>query len=76
MEVGDQAGKPLAFGEVCGTPVFGLPGNPVSSWMTFALVAKPWLIKRQAAWFSRRRDLPCGQVLLWPDLAHGKSLFG
>ena len=42
-----KPGKPLAFGEVCGTPVFGLPGNPVSSWMTFALVAKPWLIKRQ-----------------------------
>ena len=42
-----KPGKPLAFGEVCGTPVFGLPGNPVSSWMTFALVTKPWLIKRQ-----------------------------
>lgn len=42
-----KPGKPLAFGEVCGTPVFGLPGNPVSALVTFALVAKPWLIKRQ-----------------------------
>lgn len=42
-----KPGKPLAFGSVKGTPVFGLPGNPVSAWITFALVAKPWLIKRQ-----------------------------
>ena len=42
-----KPGKPLAFGEVRGTPIFGLPGNPVSSWITFALVVKPWLIKRQ-----------------------------
>ena len=42
-----KPGKPLAFGEVQGTPVFGLPGNPVSAWITFALVARPWLVKRQ-----------------------------
>ena len=42
-----KPGKPLAFGDVAGTPIFGLPGNPVSAWITFALVAKPWLIRRQ-----------------------------
>ena len=42
-----KPGKPLAFGHVVGTPIFGLPGNPVSAFITFALVAKPWLIKRQ-----------------------------
>lgn len=42
-----KPGKPLAFGQVCGTPIFGLPGNPVSAFVTFALVARPWLIKRQ-----------------------------
>ena len=42
-----KTGKPLAFGEVCGTPIFGLPGNPVSAFITFALMAKPWLIARQ-----------------------------
>ena len=42
-----KPGKPLAFGHVAGTPIFGLPGNPVSAFITFALVAKPWLIKRQ-----------------------------
>ena len=69
-----KPGKPLAFGEVCGTPVFGLPGNPVSSWMTFALV-EAWLIKRQGGVVSLCRDLPYGLVLLWPGPAHGKSLF-
>lgn len=42
-----KPGKPLAFGEVHGTPIFGLPGNPVSAWITFALVARPWLVRRQ-----------------------------
>ena len=42
-----KPGKPLAFGHVAGTPIFGLPGNPVSAFITFVLVAKPWLIKRQ-----------------------------
>jgi molybdopterin molybdotransferase len=42
-----KPGKPLAFGQVCGTPIFGLPGNPVSAFVTFALVAKPWLVRRQ-----------------------------
>jgi molybdopterin molybdotransferase len=42
-----KPGKPVAFGTVKETPIFGLPGNPVSAWITFSLVAKPWLLKRQ-----------------------------
>ena len=30
-----QPGKPLVFGQVAGTPVFGLPGNPISTMVTF-----------------------------------------
>ena len=26
-----KPGKPFAFGQVCGTPFLGLPGNPVSA---------------------------------------------
>jgi len=36
-----QPGKPLAFGEVDGCPVLGLPGNPVSALVTFELFGRP-----------------------------------
>lgn len=42
-----KPGKPLAFGEVRGTPFFGLPGNPVSTYVTFSIVARPYLRRYQ-----------------------------
>lgn len=38
-----QPGKPLAVGEVDGTTVIGLPGNPVSALVTFELFVRPFL---------------------------------
>ncbi len=38
-----QPGKPLAFGEIDGRPVIGLPGNPVSAMVTFELFLRPML---------------------------------
>lgn len=38
-------GKPLAFGLWGHVPVFGLPGNPVSSMVTFELFVRPALLK-------------------------------
>ncbi|MCU0260576.1 MAG: molybdopterin molybdotransferase MoeA, partial [Ilumatobacteraceae bacterium] len=35
--------KPFAFGRLDGVPVFGLPGNPVSSMVSFELLARPAL---------------------------------
>ena len=43
MQVAIKPAKPLAFGEVGGTPVFGLPGNPVSSMVSYELFARPGL---------------------------------
>jgi molybdopterin molybdotransferase len=40
-----RPGKPLAFGNVRGVPVLGLPGNPVSSMVTFELFARPALLR-------------------------------
>ncbi len=40
-----KPGKPFAFGEIKGTPFFGLPGNPVSAYVTFRLLVMPWLLK-------------------------------
>jgi molybdopterin molybdotransferase len=42
-----KPGKPLAFGEVLGTPFFGLPGNPVSTFVTFIVIARPYLVAYQ-----------------------------
>ena len=43
MQVAIRPAKPLAFGTVDGVPVFGLPGNPVSSMVSFELFARPGL---------------------------------
>lgn len=42
-----KPGKPLAFGRVEQTPFFGLPGNPVSVFVTFCILARPFLMKCQ-----------------------------
>ena len=42
-----QPGKPLAFGRAGKTLMFGLPGNPVSSLVTFELFVRP-VIRRLA----------------------------
>jgi len=38
-----QPGKPLAVGELDGTTIIGLPGNPVSALVTFELFARPFI---------------------------------
>ncbi|MDP9403018.1 MAG: molybdopterin molybdotransferase MoeA [Actinomycetota bacterium] len=43
MQVAVKPAKPLAFGLVSGRPVFGLPGNPVSSMVSFELFVRPAL---------------------------------
>ena len=41
-----KPGKPLAFGEVKGVPFIGLPGNPVSGFVVFLMIARPYLLRR------------------------------
>jgi molybdopterin molybdotransferase len=43
LQLALRPAKPFAFGVVGGTPVFGLPGNPVSSMVSFELLARPAL---------------------------------
>ncbi len=40
-----KPGKPLAFGIMEGVPLFGLPGNPVSSMISFEQFVRPSLLK-------------------------------
>jgi molybdopterin molybdotransferase len=43
MQVAIKPAKPFAFGTIGDVPVFGLPGNPVSSMVSFELFARPAL---------------------------------
>jgi molybdenum cofactor synthesis domain-containing protein len=44
-----QPAKPFAFGFVGGTPLFGLPGNPVSVTVAFEQFVRPALLARMGA---------------------------
>jgi len=44
-KVAMRPGQPLAFGTIGGKPVFGLPGNPVSSMVSFDQFVRPSLLK-------------------------------
>ena len=49
-----RPGKPVAFGRVGDTPFLGLPGNPVSSLVTFELFARPAILALQGAAYPHR----------------------
>jgi len=43
MQIAIKPAKPFAFGRIGDVPIFGLPGNPVSSMVSFELLARPAL---------------------------------
>jgi molybdopterin molybdotransferase len=66
-QVAIQPGKPLVFGRVGATPVFGLPGNPISTMVTFEVFARIALDR-----LAGRPDspLPFVQARLGSDFQH------
>jgi len=46
-QIAVKPGKPLAFGEVQQAFFVGLPGNPVSSFVTFLLFVRPFILRLQ-----------------------------
>ncbi len=44
-----KPGKPLAFGKIGNTPFLGMPGNPVSVFVTFCVFAQPYIKKKSGA---------------------------
>ncbi len=53
-----KPGKPVTFATRGDTQVFGLPGNPVSSMVSFELLARPALRKRMGMTAPGRRMVP------------------
>ena len=61
-----KPGKPMTCGHFRGVPVIGLPGNPASTLVTFAMLARPYLLRRQGvqAVEPLKFQVPAGFV--WP----------
>ncbi|MBI3376364.1 MAG: molybdopterin molybdotransferase MoeA [Betaproteobacteria bacterium] len=64
-----KPGRPLAFGRVGGAAFIGLPGNPVSSFITFLVFVRPFLLRTQgvAEVAPRSIGLRAGFDWLKPD---------
>jgi molybdopterin molybdotransferase len=56
-----QPGKPTVFGRKGGKYIFGLPGNPVSSYILFELLVRPFILKMTGnSYQPRDLALPMG----------------
>ena len=53
-----KPGKPFLFGQVSGCAVFGLPGNPVSAFVTFLQFVRPAILKMMGAKNVDLRKVP------------------
>jgi len=62
-----RPGKPFVFGRCQGKFLFGLPGNPVSAFVTFLLLVRPALLRWQGAAVV---DFPACPGLLAEPLAN------
>jgi molybdopterin molybdotransferase len=61
-----KPGKPLAYGSIGDAIVFGLPGNPVSVFITFLLFVRPYLLKMQGCGQLEPRSIPVTAGFDWP----------
>jgi molybdopterin molybdotransferase len=65
-----KPGKPFAYGQIIHptklTHFIGLPGNPVSSYITFLLLAKPFILKLQGANGTHLSSFPMRADFAWP----------
>jgi len=69
--VAQKPGRPLKFGIMAGRPVFGLPGNPVSTMVCFYLYARPALKKMSG---HHNLGLPRVQITCGADIKIANNL--
>ena len=63
-----KPGKPLAFGDVKGVPFLGLPGNPAAVFVTYCIIARPYLLKLQGSnqWHPMKLKVKAGFAIKKP----------
>ncbi|MCK0508252.1 molybdopterin molybdotransferase MoeA [Aromatoleum anaerobium] len=61
-----KPGKPLAYGRVGAAAFIGLPGNPVSSFVTFLMMVRPFILATQGASALKPRALALRADFDWP----------
>ena len=57
-QIAMKPGKPFAYGRIGAAHFIGLPGNPVSSFITFVLLVRPFLLKLQGATQLTPKSMP------------------
>jgi molybdopterin molybdotransferase len=62
-----KPGRPLAFGRVGRAAFLGLPGNPVSSFVTFLLFVRPFLLRTQGMAEVHPRAIAARADFEWPQ---------
>jgi molybdopterin molybdotransferase len=62
-----KPGRPLAFGKVGGATFIGLPGNPVSSFITFLVFVRPFLMRLQGIKEVGARAIEARADFDWPE---------
>lgn len=60
-QVAIKPGKPLAFGQIAGVPVLGLPGNPVAAMVAFEVFARP-AIRKMSGWTRWQKPRVCATL--------------
>ncbi|HEY1044662.1 MAG TPA: gephyrin-like molybdotransferase Glp [Telluria sp.] len=65
-QIAVKPGKPLAFGEVGKAFFLGLPGNPVSSFVTFLVFVRPFILRMQGASARAPRSFMLPAAFDWP----------
>lgn len=61
-----KPGKPFAYGRLGQAHFIGLPGNPVSSFVTFALLVRPFLLRMQGVQALAPQALSMRADFDWP----------
>lgn len=65
-QVAIKPGKPFAFGRVGQAAFVGLPGNPVSAWVTFVLLVRPFLLRAAGVQRVEPQKLVVPADFSWP----------